>query len=393
MLNPQTNAISLRGNANVRVLIDGKPSNIDASQLLQQIPSASIKQIELITNPSAKTHPEGMIGIINIVLNKNSKIGLNGSINNGVTFGKTPKINSALDLNYRNGKFNFYRNYGLNHGKNNNYGFIKSEQENKQNTQLFQFNNLNTSHLAKIGIDYYIDDNNTVSFYTNQSFFNGKGLGSIDVDYVNDAATDLLQLFTSDGNNHSQTYNFDYKIKFKKEGHSLELEVNYNENDNPENAVYTNFNRDSKSLINSFTNDVATLGKNTIINLDYVNPLTDTTKLELGLEARDESTANNLYKDNTYSSNFTYDRKIYSAYVTLGKQWEKWSFQAGARLEQYNVEAVFKQASSADGQFNWESQSVIWDSIIDLAVAKTKSSNENKETRTKPKVVVDFYMN
>jgi hypothetical protein len=78
---------------------------------------------------------------------------------------------------------------------------------------------------------------------------------------MNDAATYLLQLFTSDGNNHSQTYNFDYKVKFTKQWHSLELEANYNENDNPENAVYTNFNRDSKSLINSFTNDVATLGK------------------------------------------------------------------------------------------------------------------------------------
>jgi hypothetical protein len=73
---------------------------------------------------------------------------------------------------------------------------------------------------------------------------------------------------------------------------------------------YTNLNRDSKSLINSFTNDVTTLGKNSIINLDYVNPLTETTKLELGLEARDESTAN-LFRDNAYSSDFTYDRTIY----------------------------------------------------------------------------------
>jgi hypothetical protein len=179
VLNPQTNAISLRGNAKVRVLSDGKPSNIDASQLLHQIPSASIKQIELITNPSGKYNPEEMSGIINIVLNKNSKIGLNGSINNGVTFGKTPKINSALDLSYRNGKFNFYENYGLNHGKNNNYSFIKSEQENKQNTQLFQFNNLNTSHLAKIGIDYYIDDNNTVSFYTSKASLTEKDLEAL----------------------------------------------------------------------------------------------------------------------------------------------------------------------------------------------------------------------
>ena len=81
----QTKEISLRGNSNVRILVDGKPTTISASQLLQQIPATSIKQIELITNPSAKYNPEGMSGIINIVLNKNSKVGFNGNINCGVT--------------------------------------------------------------------------------------------------------------------------------------------------------------------------------------------------------------------------------------------------------------------------------------------------------------------
>ncbi len=53
-IDPQTKELSLRGNTNVKVLVDGKPTNISATQLLQQIPSSSIKQIELITNPSAK---------------------------------------------------------------------------------------------------------------------------------------------------------------------------------------------------------------------------------------------------------------------------------------------------------------------------------------------------
>jgi outer membrane cobalamin receptor len=66
----QDGKLSLRGNENVRVLIDGRPYNIEASQLLKQIPSASIKKIELITNQSAKYNPEGMSGIINIVLHK-----------------------------------------------------------------------------------------------------------------------------------------------------------------------------------------------------------------------------------------------------------------------------------------------------------------------------------
>ena len=70
----QTGNISLRGNENVRVMVDGKLSNVPIAQLLKQIPSTSIKQIELITNPSAKYNPEGMSGIINIILHKNTAL-------------------------------------------------------------------------------------------------------------------------------------------------------------------------------------------------------------------------------------------------------------------------------------------------------------------------------
>jgi outer membrane receptor protein involved in Fe transport len=386
-VDPQTNAISLRGNSNVRVLIDGKPSNIDASQLLQQIPSSSIKQIELITNPSAKYNPEGMSGIINIVLNKNSKLGFNGSINNGVTFGKTPKINSSLDLNYRSGKFNFFGNYGLNHGKQYNNGFINSNESQKENHQEFIFKNKNTSHLAKVGFDFYINEKNTFSFYTNQSFFKGNGFGSTDVDYVNNQEyidnnsnlkrtnEDLLQIFDNKNDDHSQTYNFDYKIKLKKEGHSLELEMNYSKNDGPENAIYSNYDRSSGALNSFYTNDVQTIGKNSIINLDYVNPLTETIKLELGLEHRNETTDNSLFRDNSYSSDFSYDRKISSAYATLGKQWKKWSFQAGARLEQYNVDALFREVAQADGKFKDELLSIYPSSFLTYNPSENNSFN------------------
>ena len=103
----QTGDISLRGNQNVQVMVDGKLSNIPAAQLLRQIPSTSIKQIELITNPSAKYNPEGMSGIIHIILHKNINIGFNGNLNVGLAYQDEPKFNSSIDANYRNGKFNF----------------------------------------------------------------------------------------------------------------------------------------------------------------------------------------------------------------------------------------------------------------------------------------------
>ena len=72
----QTGDISMRGNTNVRVMVDGKLSNIPTAQLLKQIPSTAIKSIELITNPSAKYNPEGLSGLINIILHKNTMLGI-----------------------------------------------------------------------------------------------------------------------------------------------------------------------------------------------------------------------------------------------------------------------------------------------------------------------------
>jgi outer membrane receptor protein involved in Fe transport len=353
-VDPQTNAISLRGNENVRILVDGKPTNVSAAQLLQQIPSASIKQIELITNPSAKYNPEGMSGIINIVLHKNAKLGFNGSINNGVTFAITPKVNSSVDMNYRSGRFNFYGNYGFNHGKYANYGFINILDINNTSNQLFDFGNKNSSHLGKIGLDFYINDRNTISFYTNQSRFDGDGFGKTDVDYTTGSNPDILQLFINDNSNTTQTYNLDYKHNFKKEGENIELEINYNLNDGRELAYFS-----YPELNSAFSNQVKTLGDNTIINLDYVNPLSDKTKLELGLESRVEATDNSFDITNNYDSDFDFKRTIHSAYVTYGKQFEKWSYQLGSRFEQYNVDSQFRKLDSEDINLNGNTNEIL----------------------------------
>lgn len=358
----QTGAIALRGNENVRVLIDGKPTNIDPSQLLQQIPSASIKQIELITNPSAKYNPEGMSGIINIVLHRNSNMGFNGNFNTGVTFAKTPKFNTALGLNYKVGKVNIYGNYGYNTGKRANHGYKDSYQTNLENHSDFDFGNDNTSHLIKAGVDYFINDKNTLSFYTTQNLFYGDSFGGTDVDFLDNndadfsnnntslASRDTFQTNNSETDSHSQTYNLDYKVDFGKKGQNLELEVNYNTTESPEDAIF-NYRRLQDNILDNTTiessssaiDNVNNNRDNVLINLDYVTPLSETAKIELGLESRVQNTENTLTSNDTNrNASFDYDRNIFSGYVTYSKQWgTKWSAQLGARLEQYNVDAKF----------------------------------------------------
>ena len=358
----QTGSISLRGNDNVRVLVDGKPTNISAAQLLKQIPSTSIKSIELITNPSAKYNPEGMSGIINIILNKNANMGFNGSVDTGITAGHYVRYNASTNLNYKTGKVNFFGNYGYNGGDNFNYGFVDRPSNNI--LQDFQFVNNNQSHLLKVGADIYLNDKNTLSFYTTQNRFKGGGNGRTLVDENGLITSNAKNI--QDQNNNTGTYNVNYKIDFEKEGHNLEFEATYSNTGSPEDAM----NTDSTKLLNdadykvyNYTNDIENDRNNTLINIDYTNPISKEGKLELGLEYRTNNTANiNLTNqekeirnllgvitgyERVGNSSFDYDRKIYSGYINYGHKFGKLTMQLGARLEQYEIEGNFNQETVA----------------------------------------------
>ncbi|WP_104734411.1 outer membrane beta-barrel family protein [Hanstruepera ponticola] len=348
----QTGNISLRGNENVRVMIDGTLSNVPIAQLLRQIPSTSIKQIELITNPSAKYNPEGMSGLINIILYKNTNIGFNGNINLGLTKEINARFNGSIDMNYRNGKFNLYGNYGNNVGTNASYGNIYRT-DNLSN-QIFDTDRTGSSHLFKVGLDYYLNEANTISFFTNQNIFDGKTDSTTDVEYENRPTES--QLFNNTIDNISSQYNLAYKHNFKKEGEKLDVEIDYSDFNQEENA---NFDFVNIAFPPNYEDYVDTNRAQTIVNVDYVNPLSDETKLEAGLEARLYDTEVN-YDSSGLSTNpnqddiigngdefiptpstfYDYKRDIYSAYITYGKSLEKWSYQFGVRAETVTVDAV-----------------------------------------------------
>ncbi|EIJ39569.1 outer membrane receptor protein [Galbibacter orientalis DSM 19592] len=349
----QTGDLSMRGNSNVRVMVDGKLSNVPVAQLLKQIPSTSIKKIELITNPSAKYNPEGMSGLINIVLYKDANIGFNGNLNLGLSYQEEAKFNSSIDLNYRRGKFNFYGNYGNNIGKYVNDGRIErfddeaSANFNENQIQNFNFFNNNKSHLYKLGVDFFLDDNNTISVFTNQNIYDGKGSGDTRITNIDPSVGDTQQLFISNNSNQNEQYNFDYKRDFEKEGHNIELEVDYSNFSDEENA---DFNYSGATTQPDYLDFVDTRRQQTIANLDYVNPLSEKSKLELGVETRNFET-NVDYNSTgftfnsggqlvpTPSTEFIYGMDIYSGYATFGQNFEKWSYQVGARYENVSVKA------------------------------------------------------
>lgn len=346
----QDGNISLRGNPNVRILIDGKPTNMDAAQVLKQIPSTSIKSIELITNPSAKYNPEGMSGIINIVLHKNANDGFNGNVNLGLTVGENLRSNGSLDLNYRKNKFNFYGNFGTQLGKKSNMGRIDfPENDYKQSIDILHAQN---SYLYKLGVDYFLNDKNTFSLYTNQNRYRGDADGTLSISYPVDPGLDLSQILDINNTNDNSTYNFAFDHKFDEVGHKIIAEADYNTVKHEEDSYFsfegnTNGFEDYRDLINEKR-------KNFTGSIDYENPLSDTGKLEMGAEVqlmdtdKDYITNSDLYDNSTYQ----YNRDIYSFYGTYGQNFEKWSFQVGARLENFNVDAVYNNVQVYSDE-NW----------------------------------------
>ena len=154
-------------------------------------------------------------------------------------------------------------------------------------------------------------------------------------------------MFSSDGENTSSTYNFDYKRDFEKEGHHIELEANFNTYKSDDAA---DFNFSGAAPIPNYEDFIDVESERLTVNLDYVNPLTETSKLELGAEARlyntlqDYSSTGFSYNSigelvPTSNTKFDYTRDIYSAYATYGNKYEKWSYQAGLRVETVEVTA------------------------------------------------------
>ena len=158
-----------------------------------------------------------------------------------------------------------------------------------------------------------------------------------------DPANNIIQNFDNENENMSQQYNFNYKLDFDDEGHNIELEVDYNIYDG-DLLTDNRFN-----IQPNFFEDNATDRNRTTINLDYVNPLSDEAKLELGLQARlfnndIEYLSDARLRDEfgvPFASliNFDYSRDIYSAYATYGKKLDKWSYQVGLRAETVDVNA------------------------------------------------------
>ena len=213
--------------------------------------------------------------------------------------------------------------------------------------------------MYKLGVDFFLNDKGTISFFADQNRYNGNFIGETDVLYYDEPIRNTTQFFNSIKENSSEQYNFDYKMEFKKEGHNIELEVDYNKFQNDEDA---DFKSSGATVFPDYKDFVDTKRTQTIANLDYVNPLDSISKLEVGVEARVfETNVDYISTGLSFNANgdlvptgdtdFIYGMDIYSAYATFGQNYEKWSYQAGIRVEDVKVKADTNAVRAFDDKY------------------------------------------
>jgi outer membrane cobalamin receptor len=142
------NNVTLRGSGNFTVLIDGRPSLLESSEALQQLPAATIDRIEIITNPSAKYDPEGVSGIVNVILKKQRQSGLSGM--STITGGLDDKYGADLLANWRGGTTSAF--FGANY---NNMNFPGTRTVESWTESGDTVTHVNSTGTGKFGFKHY----------------------------------------------------------------------------------------------------------------------------------------------------------------------------------------------------------------------------------------------
>lgn len=350
--------ISLRGNTKVNLMIDGKPSSIaggDIKSLLQSVPASNIADIEVMTNPGAKYDPEGMAGIINIVLKENRFAGLNGNFNTGGdTQGGT---NLSGQVNFRNTKFNSFINLGLNDKVWNSDGtsYRKMEYQAYENilNQSYDSRSNGPNLFVKTGGEYFIDP--TQSLGLSFTVSDGKRYRDND-NYTMDKGpgeSRYIRISDSDSDRGGYDFNLNYDKKFKNPKHKLTSYLRLSDGNNLGGDEYKNTEWENYEdyFVNAAEARNSDDGSNKGFDfqVDYVRPFQSGSKLEMGLSSKkndrdDKQTAevfdytlNQFVNDTEFSNDFNFNETVNAAYLQYGGSYWFLGYNAGLRYEAVNM--------------------------------------------------------
>lgn len=349
--------ISLKGRSGVAVMIDGKLTSLSQDQLTALLSSTdgnSIENIELMSNPPAKYDASGSAGLINIKLKKNTSFGTNGTLTTGAGYGIFYKTNGAVTLNHRTRRLNIFSNYNYVNAKEfQDVNLTRSTTAGNETTYFDQQGRnitLAKNNSYKAGIDYYINDRNTLGIvfngYSNRNTTNNNNNTFIGHQPLQ---TDSSIVSANPGRTkyQNQSYNLNYKAVLDTAGQEFSADADYSQFSSDNQIVYNNY----------FYTPAGVLFKNPVIyrnaspstvkiwsgKADYIYPFSTKIKLETGIKSsyvhtdndfRFENLQNNNWENDPSRSNrFIYKEYVNAAYASLNSEFKSTSIQAGLRTE------------------------------------------------------------
>ncbi len=349
--------VSLRGKPGVSIMIDGKLtylSSVQLANLLRATAGNTIQTIEIVSNPSAKFDARGTGGIINIKLKKNTSFGTNGTLTLGAGLGNYHKSDAGISLNHRSGAFNIFGNFNYANNKQYEDLFLTRSSEAADEITFFDQKAREVSsrknNSYKAGIDYFIDDKNTIGFMMNGYVNNYDGNNKINTTIGNQPGridSTVLGRNLFEGRYNNRSYNLNYKSVMDTSGQELNADLDFSQVRNMERADYNNDFSDASGIAHRlpyvFRN--STPSKINILagKLDYTLPFRNKMKVETGIKSsyintdndfRSEQHVNGAWTNNESQSNrFLYKENVNAAYVNLHSDFNSTAVQIGLRAE------------------------------------------------------------
>jgi hypothetical protein len=357
-------AISLRGNGNVRILINGKPSALAGfgdTNVLSQLPAEAIERVEVITSPSARYDAEGTAGILNIILRQKEILGFNGSLN--LNLGNPDLVGVAATINYRTEKFNLFSNIG--------YRYFDAPRNSLSTIDYFDrlvdgeilqpqyervrekeiVTRLNRNYNGNIGMEYFLSDKTSVTGSLFYRYGEDADLSLNNSARFNNSSVVERTLRTERQNEEDNSYqvSLNYITKFDDKGHVLTADLQF------ENSAEDQFTFIDENYVVSEDTNPEPFQKERIfqtedqkeylIQADYVLPIGEDAVFEAGYRGRfqNEVTDYRLEQENVVTTNFfindtitnvfEYDENVNAVYTQYGTKFGQFSFLLGLRLE------------------------------------------------------------
>ena len=354
--------VALRGNGNVRILINGKPSGLvglNSTDALRQLPADAIEKVEIITSPSARYDAEGTAGILNIILRRSKILGLNGAII--INSGYPNQLGASGNINYRTGDINVFNNSGYSYRKspgssgveteffNTEYdedGILIQDSPNTFRNEYRTFERIRKGFNSNTGVEWYITPTTSLttaflaskSNNSNESFNRAETLDltgaviSESVRYDPETETDQTTQFS---------VNFDKQFHGNSE-HRLTFDFQLENSSEDEGSIIYN-DGIAAERVRTIEDQ-----KRVLIQSDFTLPINDKTRLEVGYNSRFSTNTtdyslefaedDSFILDTNVSNVLVYKENVNAVYTQYGsKVKNKFSFLLGLRMEATNI--------------------------------------------------------